>query len=94
MMLTATIIFLPFIVHMIITRLYTEEYFLSHMSVEGIPEIQRSNLVSCVIQVWYYYGIIQFIYFFKTVFFSYGGSAITGCICFSSIFMINANDDY
>ncbi|XP_050877487.1 probable pre-mRNA-splicing factor ATP-dependent RNA helicase DEAH9 isoform X2 [Lathyrus oleraceus] len=32
-------------------RLYTEEYFLSHMSVEGIPEIQRSNLVSCVIQL-------------------------------------------
>ncbi|CAK8530640.1 unnamed protein product [Lathyrus sativus] len=32
-------------------RLYTEDYFLSHMSVEGIPEIQRSNLVSCVIQL-------------------------------------------
>ncbi|XP_058769100.1 probable pre-mRNA-splicing factor ATP-dependent RNA helicase DEAH9 isoform X1 [Vicia villosa] len=32
-------------------RLYTEEYFLSHMSIEGIPEIQRSNLVSCVIQL-------------------------------------------
>ncbi|XP_058763232.1 probable pre-mRNA-splicing factor ATP-dependent RNA helicase DEAH9 isoform X1 [Vicia villosa] len=32
-------------------RLYTEEYFLSHMSTEGIPEIQRSNLVSCVIQL-------------------------------------------
>ncbi|XP_027354478.1 probable pre-mRNA-splicing factor ATP-dependent RNA helicase DEAH9 isoform X4 [Abrus precatorius] len=31
-------------------RLYTEEYFLNHMSNEGIPEIQRSNLVSCVIQ--------------------------------------------
>ncbi|CAJ2658903.1 unnamed protein product [Trifolium pratense] len=32
-------------------RLYTEEYFLNHMSNEGIPEIQRSNLVSCVIQL-------------------------------------------
>ncbi|CAN6546330.1 unnamed protein product [Malus baccata var. baccata] len=32
-------------------RLYTEEYFAKEMSVEGIPEIQRSNLVSCVIQL-------------------------------------------
>lgn len=32
-------------------RLYTEEFFLNHMSNEGIPEIQRSNLVSCVIQL-------------------------------------------
>lgn len=32
-------------------RLYTEEYFIKEMSAEGIPEIQRSNLVSCVIQV-------------------------------------------
>ncbi|XP_057430987.1 probable pre-mRNA-splicing factor ATP-dependent RNA helicase DEAH9 [Lotus japonicus] len=32
-------------------RLYTEEYFLNHMANEGIPEIQRSNLVSCVIQL-------------------------------------------
>ncbi|PPS07082.1 hypothetical protein GOBAR_AA13541 [Gossypium barbadense] len=32
-------------------RLYTEEYFLNEMSVQGIPEIQRSNLVSCVIQL-------------------------------------------
>ncbi|GAU39588.1 hypothetical protein TSUD_384710 [Trifolium subterraneum] len=32
-------------------RLYTEEYFHNHMSNEGIPEIQRSNLVSCVIQL-------------------------------------------
>ncbi|KAK7302892.1 hypothetical protein RJT34_13789 [Clitoria ternatea] len=32
-------------------RLYTEEYFLKHMSNEGIPEIQRSNMVSCVIQL-------------------------------------------
>ncbi|XP_061357640.1 probable pre-mRNA-splicing factor ATP-dependent RNA helicase DEAH9 [Gastrolobium bilobum] len=32
-------------------RLYTEEYFLNHMSNEGTPEIQRSNLVSCVIQL-------------------------------------------
>ncbi|XP_024156526.1 probable pre-mRNA-splicing factor ATP-dependent RNA helicase DEAH9 isoform X2 [Rosa chinensis] len=31
-------------------RLYTEEYFVKEMSAEGIPEIQRSNLVSCVIQ--------------------------------------------
>ncbi|XP_071930553.1 probable pre-mRNA-splicing factor ATP-dependent RNA helicase DEAH9 isoform X4 [Coffea arabica] len=31
-------------------RLYTEEYFLKEMSAEGIPEIQRSNLVSSVIQ--------------------------------------------
>lgn len=33
------------------TRLYTEEYFVNEMAAEGIPEIQRSNLVSCVIQV-------------------------------------------
>ncbi|KAJ4703593.1 putative ATP-dependent RNA helicase [Melia azedarach] len=32
-------------------RLYTEEYFINEMSAEGIPEIQRSNLVSCVIQL-------------------------------------------
>ncbi|KAL4292087.1 hypothetical protein GQ457_14G009490 [Hibiscus cannabinus] len=32
-------------------RLYTEEYYLNEMSVQGIPEIQRSNLVSCVIQL-------------------------------------------
>ncbi|KAK7306586.1 hypothetical protein VNO77_44535 [Canavalia gladiata] len=32
-------------------RLYTEDYFLNHMLNEGIPEIQRSNLVSCVIQL-------------------------------------------
>lgn len=32
-------------------RLYTEEYFLKEMPTEGIPEMQRSNLVSCVIQV-------------------------------------------
>ncbi|CAN0845440.1 Probable pre-mRNA-splicing factor ATP-dependent RNA helicase DEAH9 [Linum grandiflorum] len=32
-------------------RLYTEEYFLNQMSAEGIPEIQRSKLVSCVIQL-------------------------------------------
>ncbi|XP_027105456.1 probable pre-mRNA-splicing factor ATP-dependent RNA helicase DEAH9 isoform X1 [Coffea arabica] len=32
-------------------RLYTEEYFLKEMSAEGIPEIQRSNLVSSVIQL-------------------------------------------
>ncbi|CAI9087334.1 OLC1v1021384C1 [Oldenlandia corymbosa var. corymbosa] len=32
-------------------RLYTEEYFLKEMSAVGIPEIQRSNLVSAVIQL-------------------------------------------
>lgn len=32
-------------------RLYTEEYFVNEMAAEGIPEIQRSNLVSCVIQL-------------------------------------------
>ncbi|ERN13981.1 probable pre-mRNA-splicing factor ATP-dependent RNA helicase DEAH9 isoform X4 [Amborella trichopoda] len=32
-------------------RLYTEEYFESEMPLEGIPEMQRSNLVSCVIQL-------------------------------------------
>ncbi|WVY95022.1 hypothetical protein V8G54_034110 [Vigna mungo] len=32
-------------------RLYTEEYFLNHMPNAGIPEIQRSNMVSCVIQL-------------------------------------------
>ncbi|KAJ3693888.1 hypothetical protein LUZ60_009368 [Juncus effusus] len=32
-------------------RLYTEEYYLNEMPFEGIPEIQRSNLVSCVIQM-------------------------------------------
>lgn len=33
------------------TRLYTEEYFVNEMSAQGIPEMQRSNLVPCVIQV-------------------------------------------
>lgn len=32
-------------------RLYTEEYFINEMPAEGIPEMQRSNLVTCVIQV-------------------------------------------
>ncbi|RWR89645.1 putative pre-mRNA-splicing factor ATP-dependent RNA helicase DEAH9 isoform X2 [Cinnamomum micranthum f. kanehirae] len=32
-------------------RLYTEEYFVKEMHAEGIPEMQRSNLVSCVIQL-------------------------------------------
>lgn len=32
-------------------RLYTEEYFVKEMPSEGIPEMQRSNLVSCVIQL-------------------------------------------
>lgn len=41
----------PFTAHMTAIRLYTEEYFLNHMPNAGIPEIQRSNMVSCVIQV-------------------------------------------
>ncbi|KAK1285300.1 putative pre-mRNA-splicing factor ATP-dependent RNA helicase [Acorus calamus] len=32
-------------------RLYTEEYFVKEMPAEGIPEMQRSNLVSSVIQL-------------------------------------------
>ncbi|KAJ9136077.1 hypothetical protein P3X46_033189 [Hevea brasiliensis] len=32
-------------------RLYTEEYFINEMPAQGIPEMQRSNLVSCVIQL-------------------------------------------
>lgn len=32
-------------------RLYTEDYFVNEMPAEGIPEMQRSNLVSCVIQL-------------------------------------------
>ncbi|KAM3327327.1 putative pre-mRNA-splicing factor ATP-dependent RNA helicase DEAH9 isoform X2 [Capsicum chacoense] len=32
-------------------RLYTEDYYSKEMSVVEIPEIQRSNLVSCVIQL-------------------------------------------
>ncbi|KAK6124362.1 hypothetical protein DH2020_041855 [Rehmannia glutinosa] len=32
-------------------RLYTEEYFMNEMSADGIPEMQRSNLVSTVIQL-------------------------------------------
>lgn len=32
-------------------RLYTEEYFVKELPAEGIPEMQRSNLVSCVIQL-------------------------------------------
>ncbi|XP_073139781.1 probable pre-mRNA-splicing factor ATP-dependent RNA helicase DEAH9 isoform X2 [Henckelia pumila] len=32
-------------------RLYTEEYFMNEMSAHGIPEMQRSNLVPCVIQL-------------------------------------------
>ncbi|KAL5699145.1 RNA helicase [Ranunculus cassubicifolius] len=32
-------------------RLYTEDYFITEMASEGIPEMQRSNLVSCVIQL-------------------------------------------
>ncbi|KAH9797229.1 putative pre-mRNA-splicing factor ATP-dependent RNA helicase DEAH9 [Citrus sinensis] len=31
--------------------LYTEEYFVKEIPAEGIPEMQRSNLVSCVIQL-------------------------------------------
>ncbi|XP_043690205.1 probable pre-mRNA-splicing factor ATP-dependent RNA helicase DEAH9 isoform X2 [Telopea speciosissima] len=32
-------------------RLYTEEYFVKEMPAEGIPEMQRSNLVPCVIHL-------------------------------------------
>ncbi|GFQ05352.1 probable ATP-dependent RNA helicase dhx35 [Phtheirospermum japonicum] len=32
-------------------RLYTEEYYMNEMPADGIPEMQRSNLVSCVIQL-------------------------------------------
>ncbi|CAH9112200.1 unnamed protein product [Cuscuta europaea] len=32
-------------------RLYTEECFINEMPSQGIPEIQRSNLVSCIIQL-------------------------------------------
>ncbi|XP_078431410.1 RNA helicase family protein [Wolffia australiana] len=32
-------------------RLYTEEYFVKEMAAEGIPEMQRSNLASSVIQL-------------------------------------------
>ncbi|CAN6482719.1 unnamed protein product [Victoria cruziana] len=32
-------------------RLYTEEYFNKEMAPQGIPEMQRSNLVSCVMQL-------------------------------------------
>ncbi|XP_052162068.1 probable pre-mRNA-splicing factor ATP-dependent RNA helicase DEAH9 [Oryza glaberrima] len=32
-------------------RLYTEEFYLKEMQPEGIPEMQRSNLVSCIIQL-------------------------------------------
>ncbi|VAH74557.1 unnamed protein product [Triticum turgidum subsp. durum] len=32
-------------------RLYTEEYYLNEMQSDGIPEMQRSNLVSCIIQL-------------------------------------------
>lgn len=34
-----------------IFRLYTEEFYVKELSTEGIPEMQRSNLVSSVIQV-------------------------------------------
>jgi hypothetical protein len=83
MMLTATII-LTFIVHMTAIRLYTEEYFLKHMSNEGIPEIQRSNLVSCVIQVCNFCEIISKQLIFLRLAFSYGGINITGDLLFSS----------
>ncbi|CAK7350467.1 unnamed protein product [Dovyalis caffra] len=35
----------------VIAKLYTEEYFVNEMSSVGIPEIQRSKLVSAVIQL-------------------------------------------
>ena len=31
-------------------RLYAEEYFVNEMKDEGIPEMQRSRLDSCVVQ--------------------------------------------
>lgn len=77
LMLTMRIPFLSFIVHMTVTRLYTEEYFLNHMANEGIPEIQRSNLVSCVIQVCNSYGLISLQQnFMSQVIFFYGRTAI------------------
>lgn len=32
-------------------RLYTEDFYVNEMCAQGIPEMQRSNLVSCVIQL-------------------------------------------
>lgn len=45
MIITRCVVFLR------VSRLYTEGYFINEMSPDGIPEMQRSNLVSCVIQV-------------------------------------------
>jgi hypothetical protein len=50
-------LYLSVFIHLVISldyiscRLYTEEYYLNEMQSEGIPEMQRSNLVSCIIQV-------------------------------------------
>ena len=79
-------------VHLVISldhiscRLYTEEYYLNEMQSEGIPEMQRSNLVSCILQVpWFVCFLILLaislyinavnIYFLCTLPF------ITGLIC-------------
>lgn len=44
-----------------------EDYFVNEMSSHGIPEMQRSNLVSTVIQVFHIYMYIMenYYYFFN-----------------------------
>lgn len=51
------------------TRLYTEEYFVNEMSSVGIPEMQRSKLVSCVIQVPFFFGFrgVHMLPFYKVI---------------------------
>jgi len=52
------------------TRLYTEEYFVNEMSSVGIPEMQRSKLVSCVIQVpFFFFGFhdVHMLPFYKVI---------------------------
>lgn len=46
-------------IFLISNRLYTEDYFLKEMAVDGIPEMQRSNLVSCVIQVFKLFSLFS-----------------------------------
>jgi HrpA-like RNA helicase len=48
------------------TRLYTEEYFVNEMSSVGIPEMQRSKLVSCVIQVPFFLVSVMYSCFLST----------------------------
>ena len=48
-----------------VTRLYTEDYFLNQMPGEGIPEMQRSNLVSTVIQVLDLLNSCHLVFFYK-----------------------------